>query len=50
VPLVQEYVAGRDGVSADEAATWAAEQAELGERGAFSFACIQFCFTATRAA
>jgi arsenite methyltransferase len=50
VPLIQEYVAGRDGVSADEAAAWAAEQAELGERGAFSFACVQFCFTATRAA
>ena len=50
VPLVQEYVAGRDGVGADEAAAWAAEQAELGERGQFFFACVQFCFTATRAA
>ena len=50
VPLVQDYVAGRDGVSADEAAAWAAEQTELGERGQFYFACIQFCFTATRPA
>jgi arsenite methyltransferase len=48
VPLVQQYVAGRDGITEDEAAAWAAEQRELGERGEFFFACIQFCFTATR--
>jgi SAM-dependent methyltransferase len=34
---------------AEEAAgRWAAEQHELGEQGEFFFACIQFCFTATR--
>jgi MoxR-like ATPase len=49
VPLVQEYVAGHDGVGPDEAAAWAAEQAEPGERGEFYFACTQFCFTATAA-
>ena len=48
VPLVQQYVAGRGGITADEAANWAAEQSELGERGEFFFACTQFCFTATR--
>jgi ubiquinone/menaquinone biosynthesis C-methylase UbiE len=48
VPLVEQYVAGRDGVSGDEAAAWAAELGELGTRGAFFFACVQFCFTATR--
>jgi arsenite methyltransferase len=47
-PLVQQYVVGRDGVTGNEAGAWAAEQAELGERGEFFFACIQFCFTATR--
>ena len=39
---------GRGGITADEAANWAAEQSELGERGEFFFACTQFCFTATR--
>jgi arsenite methyltransferase len=48
VPLVEQYVAGRDGVGEDEAATWTAEQRELGTRGEFFFACVQFCFTATR--
>jgi hypothetical protein len=48
VPLVQQYVSGRDAITKDEAAAWAAEQRELGERGEFFFACIQFCFTATR--
>jgi hypothetical protein len=50
VPLVREYVAGRDGVTTNEATRWAAEQAELGERGEFFFACTQLCFTATRPA
>ena len=27
---------------------WMDEQRELGERGDFSFACIQFCFKGTR--
>jgi ubiquinone/menaquinone biosynthesis C-methylase UbiE len=48
VPLVEQYVAGRDGVTEDEAAAWTAELGELGKRGEFFFACVQFCFTATR--
>jgi arsenite methyltransferase len=48
VPLVEQYVAGRDGITADEAAAWATELGELGKRGEFFFACVQFCFTATR--
>jgi arsenite methyltransferase len=48
LPLVQQYVTGRDGITDAEAAAWAAEQRHLGERGEFFFACIQFCFTATR--
>ena len=48
VPLIAQYVAGRDGVTEDEAAAWAAELGELGKRGEFFFACVQFCFSATR--
>jgi arsenite methyltransferase len=50
VPLVEQYVAGRAGITEVEAAAWAAELGELGERGEFFFACVQFCFTATRPA
>jgi arsenite methyltransferase len=48
VPFIARYVVGRDGISEDEANAWAAEQRELGQRSEFFFACIQFCFTATR--
>jgi arsenite methyltransferase len=48
VPLIGNFVAGRNGVTEDEAAAWMQEQRELGERGEFYFACLQFCFTATR--
>jgi arsenite methyltransferase len=50
IPLVHRYVAGRDRVGPDEADRWAAELRRLGERGEFFFACVQFCFTATRPA
>jgi arsenite methyltransferase len=49
IPVIEKYVAGRDTVGPDQAAAWAAEQRELGEKGEFFAACIQFCFTATRA-
>jgi arsenite methyltransferase len=48
VPLISGFAAGRNGVSNDEAKAWAAEQLELGQQGKFYFACLQFCFTATR--
>ena len=47
-PLIQRYVAGRDDITEEAAGRWAAEQHQLGEQGEFFFACIQFCFTATR--
>ena len=50
VPLVEQYVTGRDGITGDEAAAWSAELGELGRRGEFFFACVQFCFTASRSA
>ena len=46
ISVVEKYVAARDEIGPDEAAAWAAEQRELGERGEFYFACVQFCFTA----
>ena len=48
VPLISNYVAGKSGVSEEEAKAWAAEMSELGERGEFYFACTQFCFTGRR--
>lgn len=48
IPLIESFVAGRDGVSADEAREWAAEQRQLGADGEFFFCCVQFCVTATR--
>jgi ubiquinone/menaquinone biosynthesis C-methylase UbiE len=49
LPLVIEpFVSGRAGVSEEEAAEWVAELRDLGERGEFFFACVQFCFRATR--
>jgi ubiquinone/menaquinone biosynthesis C-methylase UbiE len=47
MPLVEQYVTGR-GITEAEAAAWASELGELGRRGEFFFACVQFCFTATR--
>jgi SAM-dependent methyltransferase len=48
VPMIRSFVPDRNGVSKDEAKAWAAEQRELGNRGEFYFACLQFCFAATR--
>lgn len=48
LPTVESFVARQAEIGEPEAAAWAAEQHELGERGAFFFACVQFCFTATR--
>jgi arsenite methyltransferase len=46
LPVIERYVAGQ---GAEEVEAWAAEQRELGERGEFYFACMQFCFSGTRA-
>ncbi len=48
LPTVEFFVARRAEIGEQEAAAWAAEQQALHERGAFFFACVQFCFTATR--
>jgi arsenite methyltransferase len=48
LPLMREYVVGREGIDEDEAKDWEAELRGLGERGEFYFACIQACFSAIR--
>jgi arsenite methyltransferase len=48
LPLIEDYLVGSGKIGADEARAWAAEQRELGERGEYFVACIQFCFAATK--
>jgi len=49
LPFIGAFVAGRAGVSAEEADAWVAAQRALGERGAYYFAVTQLCFTAVKA-
>ena len=48
IPLIEQFVAGRDGISPADASAWSAEQRRLDAEGEFFFGCIQFCFTAIR--
>ena len=48
VPFIARFVAGRDGISKDEANAWESEQREMARCGEFFFSCSQFCFTAVR--
>jgi SAM-dependent methyltransferase len=50
IPIIEAFVAGRDGVGREEAHGWASEQRRLGERGEFYFASTQFCFSARKPA
>jgi arsenite methyltransferase len=45
LPVIERYVREQ---GSDDVEAWAAEQRALGERGEFYFACLQFCFSATR--
>ena len=49
IPFIGNFAAGRNGVTEDEAREWVSEQHALGERDEFYFACLQFCFVATKA-
>jgi arsenite methyltransferase len=49
-PFIEQYVAGTGELNQDEITAWSSDQRELNGRGEFFFACIQFCFTATRPA
>jgi len=48
IPLIEDFVAGRAGITPDEAAAWAAEQRDLGDQHQFFFSCTHFCFQGTR--
>ncbi len=48
IPLIEDFVAGPTGMTPDEAASWAREQRDLGERNEFFFSCTQFCFQGTK--
>jgi arsenite methyltransferase len=48
IPLIEQFVADRNGISPQDASAWSAEQRQLGTDGEFFFGCIQFCFTAVR--
>ena len=48
ISVVEQYVAAHEAVGPDLAAAWAREQRDLGDRGEFFFACLQFCFAARR--
>jgi SAM-dependent methyltransferase len=50
IPFIATFVAGRQGLSEDDARRWVDEQRALGERGEFYFAITQFCFTALKPA
>ncbi len=47
-PLFESYLLASPALAEGEAAAWAAEQRELDERGAFFFASVQFCFSASK--
>jgi len=46
--VLERYVRGRGAVDDAELSAFLVDQRELGERGEFFFACVQFCFTAVR--
>jgi ubiquinone/menaquinone biosynthesis C-methylase UbiE len=46
--LLPQYAVDQGGLDAADAEAWKAEQEQLSERGEFFFACIQFCFTASK--
>jgi arsenite methyltransferase len=48
IPFIGTFVAGRQGLTEEDAQAWVAGQRELGERGGFYFAITQFCFTARK--
>jgi len=46
--VIRSFVAGRGGITKEDASAWAIEQQERGERREYFFAFTQFCFEATR--
>jgi SAM-dependent methyltransferase len=50
VPFIGNFVAGRQGLTPQDAERWVDEQRALGERGEFFFSITQFCFAARKPA
>jgi arsenite methyltransferase len=50
IPFIGAFVAGRRGLTDDDAQRWLEQQRALSERGEFYFAITQFCFTARKPA
>ena len=50
IPFIGLFVAGREGLTAADAQGWVDEQRQLGDRGEFYFAVLQYCFTARKPA
>jgi hypothetical protein len=48
--LIRQYLGGLDDIDQAEADAWLADLQALDAGGAYSFAVLQFCFTATRPA
>ena len=49
VAVIGNYLSGLGDFADDDRAAWVEEQVALGERSEFYFACVQVCFSATRA-
>jgi arsenite methyltransferase len=50
IPFIGAFVAGRQGLTEENAQRWVEEQRALGERDRFYFAITQFCFAARKPA
>jgi arsenite methyltransferase len=48
IPVIGAFVAGRNGITDEQAQAWIAEQRQLGERGEFYFASTQLCCRARK--
>lgn len=50
VSAIENFVAGRRGVSAQEAKAWRDDLRQLNEAGEYFFSCVQFCFAGRKGA
>jgi arsenite methyltransferase len=48
LPGIRSFVSGHEGITAEAAKAWLAEQRTLGERGEFFMSSTQFCFVAVK--
>ncbi len=50
IGMIERYVAGKDGITAEEAKAWAAEQLQLADEGEYFFCLNQYLWVAERGA